>query len=106
MMELDYTFIDVRKFLKRKVRGGKIDQFNLWCSSEKVYINNFDEPTYRFFSHGFKLPYVALNGHLKTFAKIFSKSGTSKMTAEDKFKVKEILNSIVVGCMHLHMILF
>ena len=32
-MELDYTFVDIRKFLKRKVRGGKVDQFNLWTLS-------------------------------------------------------------------------
>lgn len=49
VMELDYTFIEVRKFLKRKVRGGKIDQFNLWCLSENVYLNEFDAETFHFF---------------------------------------------------------
>ncbi|KAL4444761.1 hypothetical protein ABPG74_015969 [Tetrahymena malaccensis] len=98
-IEFDYTFLDIRKFLKRKLRPNKIDQMNLWVMSESVYLNKFDEDTLKFFQKELKLPYAALNGHMKTYLKIFSKQNPT-------LKVKEILTSIIVGFQLLHMIIF
>ena len=45
----------------------------------------------------FKLPYVALNGHLKTFIKMFKN--------KEDIPAKDMLNSIVNGCMLLKMMI-